>query len=144
MTDLTWTLDTNMLVYALSPDQFPAKQRIAKHLLAKLGQPESCLIGQVVGEFMTVMLRKKAKSHAQALETVHLICQGVQVRGASTESYHQAFELVAKHHYQMWDALIIAICAEHGVKTLYSEDAGSLKRPLGVHVINPFAELELS
>lgn len=36
----------------------------------------------------------------------------------------------------------MATCAEHGVKTLYSEDAGSLKRPLGVHVVNPFAELE--
>lgn len=142
MTDLMWTIDTNVLVYALSPDQFPPKQRIAKQLLVKLGEPESCLIGQVVGEFMTVMLRKKAKSPVQALETVRLICQGVQIRGASSETYQQAFELVAKHHYQMWDALTIAVCAEHGVKTLYSEDMGALKRPLGVHVINPFAELK--
>ena len=28
----------------------------------------------------------------------------------------------------------------HGVKTLFSEDAGSLKRPLGIQVVNPFAQ----
>ncbi len=49
---------------------------------------------------------------------------------------------VAKHHCRVWDAPIIAVCAEHGVKAMYSEELGSLKRPLGVQVVNPFAELE--
>ena len=55
----------------------------------------------------------------------------------------QAWQLTARHTYQVWHALIVAVCAEHGVKTLYSEDAGALKRPLGVHVVNPFAKLEI-
>ena len=55
----------------------------------------------------------------------------------------QAWQLTARHTYQVWHALIVAVCAEHGVKTLYSEDAGSLKRPLGVHLVNPFAKLEI-
>ena len=61
---------------------------------------------------------------------------------ASQQAYAQAWKLAAKHKYQVWNALIVAICAEHGVKTLYSEDAGSLERPLGVHVINPIANLK--
>ena len=158
--DSPWTVDTNILVYATEPDHpgvhqqlnpqlipqsgQPAKQRIARQLLGRLGlQEQALLVGQVVGEFVNVMLRKRAMSHLQASQAAVLLSRGARVLGASGEAYAQAWELVGKHKYQMWDALIIAICAEHGVKTLYSEDAGSLKRPLGVHVINPFAELEL-
>ena len=100
-------------------------------------------MGQVVSEFVSVMLQKGAMSHVQASEAAVLLSRGARVLGASGEAYAQAWELVGKHKYQMWDALTIAICAEHGIKTLYSEDAGSLKRPLGVQVINPFAKLEL-
>ena len=77
-------------------------------------------------------------THAQAFEAVDLFSQAARVVVASQQAYTQAWKLVATHKYQVGDALIIAICAEHGVKTLYSEDAGSLKRPLGVHVVNPF------
>ena len=62
--------------------------------------------------------------------------------GASGAACAQAWELVRKHECQMWDALTVATCADHGVKALYCGEAGSLKRPLGVQVINPFAELE--
>ena len=64
--------------------------------------------------------------------------QLAQVLGASESAYAQAWQLVKTHQYPMWDALIIAVCAEHSIKTLYTEDLGSLKRPLGVQVINPF------
>ena len=150
--DSPWTVDTNILVYATEPDdsdvnqlsEQPTKQRIARQLLGRLGlQEHALLVGQVMSEFVNVMLRKRAMSHLQAGEAAVLLSRGARVLGASGEAYAQAWELVGKHKYQMWDALIIAICAEHGVKTLYSEDAGSLKRPLGVQVINPFAELAL-
>ena len=77
-------------------------------------------------------------SHKQALEAVDLLSQAADVLGASRQAYAQAWNLAAQHKYQVWDALIIAICADHGVRILYSEDAGSLKRPLGVRVVNPF------
>ena len=150
--DPPWTVDTNILVYATEPEdpavnqrlEQPIKQRIARQLLGRLGlQDQAVLVGQVMSEFVNVMLRKSAMSHLQASEAAVLLSRGARVLGASGEAYAQAWELVGKHKYQMWDALTIAICAEHGVKTLYSEDAGSLKRPLGVQVINPFAELEL-
>ena len=141
--DAPWTLDTNVLVYATEPDAPLSKQRAARRLMEGLTQSAHArLVGQVMGEFMMVAIRKNVTTRAGVLELMKNLATGVKVLGASPESYQQAFELVAKHHYQMWDALIIATCAEHGVKTLYSEDAGSLKRPLGVHVINPFADLK--
>lgn len=139
MTELPWTIDTNILVYATESETSVVKQRIAKQLLKRLtSSPQACLLGQVVSEFLNVVLRKQAMTHAQAFEAAGLLSQAARVVGASQPAYAQAWKLVATHRYQVWDALIIAICAEHGVKTLYSEDAGFLKRPLGVHVVNPF------
>ncbi len=65
--------------------------------------------------------------------------QAARVLSASAVAYIQAWKLTAPHQYQVWDALIVAVCAEHGVKKLYSEDAGFMKKPLGVQEINPFA-----
>jgi predicted nucleic acid-binding protein len=138
-----WSLDTNILVYATSADAAPLKHQISKKLLEGLFLAEQgCLAGQVLSEFMSVVIRKKTMSHALAGEVLSVWSQTAKVLDASPVAYEKAWKLASEHKYQVWDALIIAICAEHGVKTLYSEDTGSLKRPLGVHVVNPFAELE--
>lgn len=143
MNEPIWSLDTHILVYATAIDAPEAKQCIAQDLLERLFlSPQGCLAGQVLSEYLSVVLRKKTMPHALALETVSVWSQAARVLEVSTSTYEQAWKLAATHKYQVWDALIIAICAEQGVKTLYSENAGALKRPLGVHVINPFAELE--
>ena len=142
--DGPWTVDTNVLVYATEPDAPVLKQRIARGLISRLTQSaQGCLVGQVLGEFMSVTLRKNVTTRADVLQLMSNFADGMKVVGASPECYQAAFELAAKHQYQVWDALILAVCAEHGVKTLYSEDAGSLKRPLGVQVINPFADMKV-
>jgi predicted nucleic acid-binding protein len=138
-----WSVDTNILVYATESDAPEFKRQQAKLLLERLYSSEyGCLAGQVICEFMNVVIRKKLMTHGKVFEAVGLLSKGIRVLDVSQDAYAQAWELAAKHKYQVWDALIIAICADHGIKTLYSENAGSLKRPLGVYVINPFAELE--
>ena len=82
-------------------------------------------------------------THAAAFETVSTWSQAARVLDISASTYAQAWALTTRHKYQVWYALVIAICADHGIKTLYSEGAGSLKRPLGVHVVNPFSKLEM-
>lgn len=76
-----------------------------------------------------------------AMETVSTCAQTARVLPASEVAYEQAWKLATSHQYQVWDALIVAGCAEHGVKKLYSEDARSMKKPLGVLVVNPFASV---
>lgn len=139
MTEGAWTLDTNILVYATAPDAPAQKQEKAQVLLAKLlSDSNATLPGQVLSEYLSVVLRKKTAPKALATEIVNTWSQLARVLGVSASSYLQAWQLVKTHNYQMWDALIVAVCAEHGIKTLYTEDLGSLKRPLGVQVINPF------
>ena len=144
-TEAAWTVDTNVLVYATAPDASAApKRQVAQDLMSRLFRnPNGCLAGQVLGEYLSVVLRKKLMAPAIALEAVNTWSQATRVLGASALAYEQAWKLAATRSYQVWDALIISICAEHGVSTLYSEDAGSLKRPLGVRVVNPFAGLDM-
>ena len=139
----SWALDTNILVYATAIDAPAQKQRIAQALLEQVfSSPLGCIAAQVLSEYLSVVLRRKVMTPALALETVTTWSQAARILDASVETYEQAWRLAATHKYQVWDALIIAVCAAHGVKTLFSEDAGSLKRPLGIHVVNPFAPLK--
>jgi predicted nucleic acid-binding protein len=87
---------------------------------------------------LAAVLRKKTMPNQLAMATVYTWATAVKLVGASTQAYEKAWELATMHQYQVWDALIIAVCAEHGITKLYSEDAGSMKQPLGVRVINPF------
>ena len=140
--DTPWSVDTPILVYAMATDAPPLKRQVALELLEQLFRdPQGGLAGQVLSEYLSVVLRKKLASQEFALETVQTWSRAARVLDASAAAYTQAWTLAATHKYPVWDALTIAICAEHGVKTLYSEGAGSLKRPLGVQVINPFEEL---
>ncbi len=139
MTEGSWTLDTNILVYATAPDAPANKQQKAQQLLTSLlDTTDATLPGQVLSEYLSVVLRKQTAPKAAAIDIVDTWAQLTQVLGASDSAYAKAWQLVKTHQYPMWDALIIAVCAEHGIKTLYTEDLGSLKRPLGVQVINPF------
>ena len=57
----------------------------------------------------------------------------------STVTAHvAALKLAAEKQVQYWDGLIIAVCAEHGVKQLHTEDAPSAVKLLGVKCVSPF------
>lgn len=143
MPEAPWSVDTNILVVATAVDSPASKQQAAQQLLEQLFlSARGFLAGQVLSEYLSVVLRRKTMTHIAALETVTTWSRAARILDVSAQAYEQAWTLAAKHKYQVWDALIIAICAEHGVKTLYSEDAGSLRRPLGVHIVNPFVKLE--
>ncbi len=135
-----WAVDTDILVCTTAPDAPAGKQTIALALLKQLfTSPLACLPGQVLSEYLAAVLRKKTMPPSLAMETVGTWAQMTKVLSASEMAYEQAWKLATSHQYQVWDALIVAVCAEHGVKKLYSEDAGSMKKSLGVQVINPFA-----
>ena len=57
---------------------------------------------------------------------------------SSLTAHDAALKLAAAQQLQYWDALIIATCAEHGVKQLYTEDGPGIAKPLGVRCTDPF------
>ncbi len=137
---MIYTLDTNILIYAVSTDD-AHKQGIAQALLAKAlrSQDGQCvMVSQVLGEFMSATTRRGCLDCASAAAFTRKCALAIKVVAASPAAFEAATALFANHQYQFWDALIVATCAEHKVQRLYTENLGSLDKPLGVELVNPF------
>ena len=134
------SLDTNVLIYSFDPSE-PEKHEAAARLLSVACAESWPICSQVFGEFFTATIRKGIATRPLASETISNWQSLMPALPSSTEAHRVAMQLATQHQLQYWDALIIATCAEHGVKTLYTEDLPSLKKPAGVSVENPFKKL---
>jgi len=77
----------------------------------------------------------------KAAQSAHAFCAVMPPLGSSVAAHAAALKLAAEKQLQYWDALIIAVCAEHGVKQLFTEDLPSAPRLLGVKCVSPFAAI---
>lgn len=142
-----FSLDSNVVLYALLKQGSNLKQQTAWELLAVAEFDQAPICCQVMEETLRVLSRPKvlASGSAQARTAAHLLVkdafEGLNLVAASANAFKTALALSASTQRQFWDCLIIATCAEHGVKTLYTEDVGGLPhKVLGVALVNPFAE----
>lgn len=132
------SLDTNVLVYAVSPSE-GHREALARTLLHRATQEGWPVAAQVYGEFFAVMTRRQLMTRKAAQAAVQAFCAVMPPLGSSTAAHAAALKLAADKQLQYWDALIIAVCAEHGVKQLLTEDLPSAPRLLGVKCVSPFA-----
>ena len=79
------------------------------------------------------MTRKAAQAAVLAF------CQVMPPMGSSIAAHSAALKLAADKQIQCWDAFIIAVCTEHGVKQLFTKDMPSAPRLLGLKCVSPFA-----
>ena len=133
----TFSLDTNVLIYAIDPSQ-GAKHTAAQALLEQALNGAWPIALQVLGEFYSATTRKKVLSPASAARTVTLWGELMRPCAVSTNGFTHALNYSRRTGAQFWDALILATCAEHGVKRLYTEDIGPQRQALGVALVNPF------
>ena len=132
------SLDTNILVYAVSPAE-GHREVAARSLLQRATQAGWPIAAQVYGEFFAVMTRRQLMTRKATQAAVMAFCQVMPPMGSSVAAHSAALKLAADKQLQYWDALIIAVCAEHGVKQLFTEDMPSAPRLLGVKCVSPFA-----
>jgi len=134
------SLDTHILVYAVSPSE-GLREKLARELLQSATQAGWPIAAQVYGEFFAVMTRRQLMTRKAAQSAVHAFCAVMPPLGSSVAAHAAALKLAAEKQLQYWDALIIAVCAEHGVKQLFTEDLPSAPRLLGVKCVSPFAAI---
>ena len=77
------------------------------------------------------MTRKAARAAIEAFSAV------MPAIPSTVTAHVAALKLATERQVQYWDALIIAVCAEHGVRQLYTEDAPSAAKLLGVKCVSP-------
>jgi predicted nucleic acid-binding protein len=136
-----FSLDSNIFIYSLDPTD-PRKQQIAHTLIAAAQRQQAPLVTQVMGEVFKAMcsVQNMPSVYAEALRFGQALSQALPVIHADSAVFQTAMQLCARYKRQFWDCLIVATCAAHGVKTLYTEDLGGAPHQLlGVQLVNPFA-----
>ena len=134
-------VDTNVLVYAVSPDPGESKKR--RIALSLLQEPDLAISTQVLQEFYhqsTRPSRRWSITHEQALGFIESITR-FPVLPVTVELFRDAVAISQRFGLSYWDGAILAAARSLGCDAVYSEDLNPEQDYNGLRVINPFAEL---
>ena len=131
------SLDTNVLIYATDESDV-AKHAASRKLLERALKSGWPIAAQVYGEYFSVVTRKRLSTRAAARAVIEAWAASMPPMPSSITAHTAALQLAVEKQVQYWDALIIAVCAEHGVKQLFTEDALSAAKLLGVKCVSPW------
>ena len=133
-------VDTNILIYAVSPAPHEArKRRIAQDLLT---QDDLALSVQVMQEFyhqVTRPTRPHALTPVQALRFVEIV-DHLFIQELTFDLFLAAVSISRHFRLSYWDGAILAAAGVCGCDVVYSEDLGDGQDYNGIRVINPFSE----
>jgi predicted nucleic acid-binding protein len=141
--DALFSLDTNIFIYSFDPSD-ARKQQVAQALIAAAQRLQAPVVTQVIGEIFKTMasVQNMPSAYEHASEFGIELARALPVIHADSAVFQTAMQLSARYKRQFWDCLIVATCAAHGVKTLYTEDlGGSPHKLLGVQLVNPFSNV---
>jgi predicted nucleic acid-binding protein len=144
MSDKYFTLDTNILVYALDR-QAGARHVLASHIIDLATVSTNCwLTLQSISEFYAAATRKRlvpvAGARDQALDWLSMF----RIAAASASGVRTALGIAAFGGASYWDALLVVTAAEAGCTAILTEDLADDSTFAGVRIINPFAGATLS
>jgi predicted nucleic acid-binding protein len=131
-------LDTNVLLYSISPD--PAEAAKRDQATALLEQDEGALSVQVLQEFYvqaTRPTRPGRLSHQLAVELIDA-WRRFGVDDMTLPLVDSALWIKAAHRLSYWDCAIVAAARALGCRRLYSEDMSHGLEIEGVRIVNPF------
>ncbi|MDB5399687.1 MAG: hypothetical protein QOF70_3900 [Acetobacteraceae bacterium] len=131
-------LDTDILLYAISPHPEEAAKRTAADAL--LNQDDGALSVQVLQEFYVQATRPTRAGRLPHDLAVGLIRAWTRFRVQETTVpiLEAALEIKVTHGFSYWDSAIIAAARALGCHRLYSEDMSHGREIDGVTIINPF------
>ncbi len=109
-------LDTNVLIYAFTPDDDKA------HMAETLLGAKPLISVQGLNEMVNVLLRKRAFSWLEVDEVMDSVIRLCEVRPQSVATHQQARELVQRYRLNWWDSLQLACALEAEATTFWSED----------------------
>jgi len=139
MSKYRYTLDTNLLIYAVDNKAEHQDKRIqAIKLLDEAVDQAVVLTVQALAEFYFATTRKNKLSLMEAEQQAADWEILFPVIAADARDLNQAMLLARQHSLSFWDALLLSTAQRHGVKFLLSEDFQDGWKYKGIQVINPF------
>lgn len=131
-------LDTNVLAYAEGAGE-PQKHGLSLRLLERLIDHSGVVIpAQCLGELFRVLTAKAARPATLARDAVLAWADGFEIADSTSAAFAAAMDLCADHGLQIWDALVLSVCADCRCRILLSEDMHHGFTWRGVTVVNPY------
>ena len=137
-----YTLDANILVYAMDPDA-GEKNKIARALWFSLSFHDCLLSVQTLAETYNVIARKLPARRSDAVIALSELAQTVPVVHAAVEDWEEAMLAHRSRPVHFWDAMLWATVRSHGCKTIWTENLPDRATVGGVRYRNPFLSAEL-
>ena len=132
-----FTLDTNILVYAVDVREGRKREWAARIIEAAVGL-DCPLALQVVGEFYAAATAKLKLDAKDAAARAGQLIAGFDTFGTSVHAVRAALEEAPKGRFSYWDGVLLASSAEAGCTTIFSEDMADGARFGSIAVANPF------
>ena len=136
---MRFTLDTNVLVYAVDRDAGD-RHRMALDIARRARGRDGVLTLQSLAElFRTLTGPKLRVAPSLAADIVQQWRDALPVVAADEDCLTDAMDAVTHHGWSFWDAMIWATAKHNGCRLLISEDGQAGRSLGGVTIINPFA-----
>lgn len=126
-------LDSNILIYAIGPEQTKKDQAIAL-----LREKTICISTQVLAECANVCLKKLHFTTHQISEFFIDLIEQISIVQINTELLNQALNIHQRYQYSYYDSLVIAAALSAKCNILISEDFQHGHEIEGLIIINPF------
>jgi predicted nucleic acid-binding protein len=132
-----FTLDTNILIYAIDSSE-GSKHKLASKLLLHAAVMRQPLMLQTLNELAAVATRKRLIPAQQIAKILRVHEQSFQIVPSSTDDLFAAVQAQQTHNLPFFDALLWATAKRSGCRVLLTEDFQDGRVLDGVHFINPF------
>ena len=130
--------DTNVLAYAEGVGDENHRTR-SLNLLSTLPQDKIVIPAQCLGELYRVLTGKVHRNPKTTRKAILSWSDSYSIAESSWTAFQSALDISVDHSLQIWDALILAVCAENHCRLLLSEDMQDGFTWAGVTVVNPYA-----
>jgi len=132
-----FTLDTNILIYAVDRDAGP-RHAIARQLVDAAARGDCVLTLQALGEFFHATTRKQRLKSARAMALAEAFGETFTVHAADAACLSMAMQAVGSHGLSFWDAMLWATAQRAGCRAIVTEDGQDARLLGGVYFLDPF------
>ena len=137
MSDERFTLDTNILIYAIDARE-GHKRELALQIVETAASLDCPMALQVLGEFYVVATAKLKLGTRDAAARARQLLAGFESFSYSGQAVRAALEVAATRRVSFWDGVLLASAAEEGCTSILSEDMAEGARFGSIAVRSPF------
>lgn len=132
-------IDTNILIYSIDANDASKRSR-ALELLESLPEEKTVIPWQVACEVAAVLRSMAAagRFRGDVVEAITSLRTCFPIVLPMHSTLERSLRIQMRDQVSTWDALLIAACADAGVKHLYTEDLQGRPAIEGVTLVNPF------